>query len=488
MNSIYQTGIKSPLDEALKKTVDVQHGTLDTSGYSKVGEIPFDFERRCLSVVVQHEETCLLITKGAPESVLAHCTAYERDGEREPLDGVSGEVRTTYVNRYRALNSQGYRVLAVAYRVLPQQENYSKADEQSLVLLGFLTFADPPKADVAQVLQALKRDGVQVKILTGDNELVTRHVCAQVGLESSRVVLGSELEHMTDPALAQVVEEVNVFARVSPAQKNRIILALKSRKHVVGYMGDGINDAPSLHAADVGISVSGGVDVAKDAAGIILLEPSLQVLHNGIIEGRKAFGNVIKYLLMGTSSNFGNMFSMAGAYVFLPFLPMLPSQILLNNFLYDLSQVTIPTDNVDASYVRKPQHWDIKLIRNFMLFIGPVSSIFDFLTFFIMLRVFNANAVLFHTGWFVESLATQTLVLFIIRTAGNPLRSRPSLPLALTTLLIVTVGFVLPYTPLARPLGFTALPALYFLFLMGMIVIYLSLVELVKRRLMRYYA
>ncbi len=239
---------------------------------------------------------------------------------------MSDEMRTTYTNRYRDLSSQGYRVLAVAYRTLPQQETYNnKADERSLVLLGFLTFADPPKAGVAQVLHALKNDGVQVKIVTGDNELVTRHVCEQVGIESSRIVLGSELEHMTDPALAQVVEEVHVFARVSPAQKNRIILALKSRKHVVGYMGDGINDAPSLHAADVGISVSTGVDVAKDAADIILLEQDLHVLHNGIIEGRKAFGNVIKYLLMGTSSNFGNMFSMAGAYVFLPFLPMLPA-------------------------------------------------------------------------------------------------------------------------------------------------------------------
>src|SRR5579859_4422592 len=362
---------------------------------------------------------------------------------------------------------------------------YRKTDEQDLVLCGFLTFADAPKADAAQMLQALKSDGVQVKILTGDNELVTRHVCEQVGLESSRIVLGSELEHMTDSALAQVAEEANVFARVSPAQKNRVILALKSRKHVVGYMGDGINDAPSLHAADVGISVSTAVDVAKDAASIILLEQSLQVLHNGILEGRKAFGNVIKYLLMGTSSNFGNMFSMAGAYVFLPFLPMLPSQILLNNFLYDLSQVTIPTDNVDASYIRKPQHWDIQLIRNFMIFIGPVSSIFDFLTFFLMLWVFNAGAVLFHTGWFVESLATQTLVLFIIRTAGNPLRSRPSLPLTLTTLSIVAIGILLPYTPLARPLGFAPLPALYFLFLAGMVVIYLLLVQLVKQHLMR---
>jgi P-type Mg2+ transporter len=483
VNSTFQTGIKSPLDEAI-----VRHGMLDVGGYRKMGEIPFDFERRCLSVVVRHEETGLLITKGAPENVLACCTAYESAGERKPLDDGSGELRNTYVTRYRTLSAQGYRVLAVAYRTLPQQAVYRKTDEQDLVLLGFLTFADPPKADVAQVLQALKNDGVQVKIVTGDNELVTQHVCEQVGLASSRIVLGSELEHMTDPALAKVALEANVFARVSPAQKNRIILALKSRKHVVGYMGDGINDAPSLHAADVGISVSTAVDVAKDAADIILLEPSLAALHKGILEGRKAFGNVIKYLLMGTSSNFGNMFSMAGAYVFLPFLPMLPSQILLNTFLYDLSQVTIPTDHVDASYVRKPQRWDIKLIRNFMLFIGPVSSIFDFLTFFMLLKVFNAGAVLFHTGWFVESLATQTLVLFIIRTAGNPLRSRPSRPLAITTLLIVVVGCVLPYTPLAGPLGFTPLPVLYFLFLAGMVVSYLLLVELVKRHLMRRYA
>ena len=480
LNSTCETGIKSPLDEAI-----LGYGSVDVSGYSKVGEIPFDFERRCLSVVVRDEGEILLIIKGAPESVLKWCSAYESDGERRPLDSASDEARAKYVKMYRDLSAQGYRVLAVAYRSLPKQEVYRKTDEQDLVLLGFLTFADPPKADVAQVLQALKNDGVQVKIVTGDNELVTHHVCEQVGLASTRIVLGSELEQMTDPALAQVVEEVNVFARVSPAQKNRIILALKSRRHVVGYIGDGINDAPSLHAADVGISVSTGVDVAKDAAAIILLEQSLQVLHNGILEGRKAFGNVIKYLLMGTSSNFGNMFSMAGAYVFLPFLPMLPTQILLNNFLYDLSQVTIPTDNVDASYIKKPQHWDIGLLRRFMIFIGPISSIFDFLTFFLLLRVFQAGDVLFHTGWFVESLATQTLVLFIIRTAGNPLRSRPSRPLAITTLTIVAIGILLPYTPLAGLLGFKPLPPLYFLFLAGMVMIYLLLVELVKRRLMR---
>lgn len=483
LNSFYETGIKSPLDEAL-----LRYDTVDIGAYRKLGEIPFDFERRCLSVVVQHQDERLLITKGAPESVLPLCIAYELNGEPRPLDGASNEERTTYVKRYQNLSAQGYRVLAVASRVVPEAAQYSKTDEQALILRGFLTFADPPKSDVAQVLQALKNDGVQVKILTGDNELVTRHVCSQVGLESSRIVLGSELEQMSDAALTQVVEQVQVFARVSPTQKNRIILALKRRKHVVGYMGDGINDAPSLHTADVGISVSTGVDVAKDAAAIILLEQSLQVLHNGILEGRKAFGNVVKYLLMGTSSNFGNMFSMAGAYIFLPFLPMLPSQILLNTFLYDLSQITIPTDNVDASYIKKPQHWDIRLLRTFMIVIGPISSLFDFLTFFLLLRVFQAGAVLFHTGWFVESLATQTLVLFLIRTAGSPLRSSPSRPLLFTTLVIVAIGLLLPFTPLATPLGFTALPPLYFLFLASMTAAYLFLVELVKRHLMRRYA
>ena len=479
LNSSYETGIKSPLDEAI-----LQCGKVDSSGYSKIGEIPFDFERRRLSVVVQHGEELLLITKGAPESVLPFCSLYEINNESKPLDDTA---RASFAKRYQDLNTHGYRALAVAYRSIPQIAHYSATDEQSLVLLGFLTFADPPKPDAAQVLQALKNDGIQVKILTGDNELVTHHVCEQVGLDSSRIVLGSELDKMSDDALAKVVEQVNVFARVTPRQKNRIILALKRRKHVVGYMGDGINDAPSLHAADVGISVSTGVDVAKDAASIILLEKSLQALHDGILEGRKAFGNVLKYLLMGTSSNFGNMFSMAGAYVFLPFLPMLPSQILLNNLLYDTSQMAIPTDTVESTFMKKPQHWDISLIRKFMIFIGPLSSIFDFLTFFIMLNFFHAGPVLFHTGWFMESLATQTLVVFVIRTAGNPLRGRPSLPLTITVLLVVAIGMLLPYTPLAGPLGFTPLPGLYFLFLIAMTVVYLLLVELVKRPLMKQY-
>jgi Mg2+-importing ATPase len=290
---------------------------------------------------------------------------------------------------------------------------------------------------------------------------------------------------MTDPALSHVVGETRVFARISPAQKNRILLALKHNGHAVGFMGDGVNDAPSLHAADVGISVSSAVDVAREVADVILVEPGLRVLHDGIIEGRKAFGNVMKYLLMGTSSNFGNVFSMAGASIFLPFLPMLPTQILLNNLLYDLSQLTIPTDNVDDTYLQKPQHWDIGLIRNFMVFIGPISSIFDFLTFYVLLHFFRASEAQFHTGWFVESLATQTLVLFVIRTAKNPLRSRPSSPLIATCLAAVGVGIYLPFSPLAGILGFTPLPAAYFGFVAVTTGVYLLLVEAAKRRLLR---
>lgn len=480
LNSFYETGIKSPLDAAV-----LRYKQLDVSSYRKLGEIPFDFERRRLSVVVEQAQNGepLLICKGAPESVLPVCSKYERDGQFIPLDDTSHAMCK---ETYQKLSAQGYYTIAVAYRPLPpKQEVYRASDEQDMILLGYLACFDPPKEDAGKVLEALRNDGVEVKILTGDNELVTRHICSQVGLNTDHMIVGTELDHINDSALAQMVEKTNVFARVSPAQKNRIILALKHRHHVVGYLGDGINDAPSLHTADVGISVASAVDVAKEAAELILLQQSLDVLLKGIIEGRKAFGNVMKYLLMGTSSNFGNMFSMAGAFVFLPFLPMLPAQILLNNFLYDLSQVTIPTDNVDAAYIQKPQRWNIKLIRDFMVFIGPVSSIFDFLTFFVMLAVFHASAELFHTGWFVESLATQTLVLFVIRTAGNPFRSRPSKPLTITVIVVVLFGLILPYTPLAGPLKFVPLPGLYYLFLAGATLAYLLLVEVVKRRLMR---
>jgi len=353
------------------------------------------------------------------------------------------------------------------------------------VFAGFLAFSDPILPDVASIIAQLKADGVAIKILTGDSDPAARHACSQVGFDAARIVSGDEIARMNDDALAHVAEEASVFARVSPAQKSRIILALKRRGHVVGFMGDGINDAPSLHTADVGISVMSATDVAREAADVILRRPGLDVLHRGIIEGRRASGNMMKYLLMGTSSNFGNMFSMAAASAFLPFLPMLPTQILLNSFLYDLAQITIPSDNVDREYLSRPQRWDVRLIRDFMIYIGPVSSLFDFLTFYVLLHVFHAGEPLFHTGWFVESLATQTLVLFVIRTQGNPLTSRPSRALTVTTLATVVVGALLPLTPLAGPLGFVVLPMRFGLFVAVATVAYLALVQVAKVLLFR---
>ncbi|MGA7786090.1 MAG: magnesium-translocating P-type ATPase, partial [Candidatus Acidiferrales bacterium] len=477
INSKYETGIRSPLDTAI-----LERACPAADGYEKRDEIPFDFERRRVSVVVEKKTEGgverLLVAKGAPEGLLPLCGQHQCG----PLPAIMDAAATqTARGTYEALSRKGFRVLAVAFAKVPEQAKYTKEDEKELVLAGFLAFSDPILPDTITALAELKSDGVEVKILTGDNELVARHVCEQVGLDSSRVVLGEELQKTDNAAMGALVERTTVFARVSPAQKHRIILELRGRGRVVGYMGDGINDAPSLHSADVGISVPTAVDVARDAADIILVEPGLGVLHRGILEGRKASGNAMKYLLMDTSSNFGNMLSMAAASVFLPFLPMLPTQILLNNFLYDLSQVTIPTDNVDEEYITKPQRWDMKLIRNFMLFLGPISSIFDFLTFYVMLRLLHAGEPEFHTGWFVESLATQTLVLFVIRTMRNPFRSRPSSPLTIATLAIVAVAVVLPFTPLAGPLGFTPLPAIFYLFLAGATVTYLGLVEIGKR-------
>ncbi len=480
VNSSLETGIRSPLDAAI-----LAHCQLDISAYRKVGEIPYDFDRKRLSVVVDSAGKRLLITKGAPENVLPKCTKFETvtaDGQPTPPRALEDASRASCQTTNQKLSAQGYRVLAVAYREVLQQPAYHVSDETDLTLVGYVTFLDPPLKDASEMVAALRADGVEIKILTGDNDLVARHVCQQVGLNVERIVLGDELEQMSDPALQTIAESTAVFARVSPAQKNRIMLALKTRKHVVGFLGDGINDAPSLHVADVGISVASAVDVAKDAAEVILLERSLRVLHNGVLEGRRAFGNVFKYLMMVTSSNFGNVLSMAGAAVVLPFLPMTATQVLVNNFLYTVSQVTIPTDNVDATVIQKPHHWDIGLIRDFMIRIGPISSIFDFLTFAVMLAAFHASQTLFHTGWFVESLATQTLVVFIIRTAGNPLKSRPSWPLAVTTVAIVLVGVVLPFVPLvAVPLGFTPLPAGFFLFLVLATAAYLFLVEVGKR-------
>jgi P-type Mg2+ transporter len=480
INSKFETGIRSPLDDVI-----LQQPATKIEAYTKCDEIPFDFERRRLSVVVEHGGKRILITKGAPEGIFPLLAGYELEGKTLPISDDASK-RTQQVSN--KLNNEGFRSLAVAYVEVPAQADYSVKDERNLILAGFLSFADQPLPDAAQILASLKQDGVEMKVISGDNDRVTGHVCSEVGLDPGRIISGEDLERMTDPALGVVSEETRVFARISPAQKNRILLALKHNGHAVGFMGDGINDAPSLHAADVGISVSSAVDVARDAADVVLVQPGLRVLHDGIVEGRKAFGNVMKYLLMGTSSNFGNVLSMAGASLFLPFLPMLPTQILLNNLLYDLAQLTIPTDNVDETYLRKPQHWDIGLIRNFMVYIGPISSIFDFLTFYFLLHFFRSTEAQFHTGWFVESLATQTLVLFVIRTAKNPFRSRPSTPLIATCLAAVAVGILLPFSALAGVLGFTPLPASFFAFLAVATGAYLLLVEFAKQGLLRHAA
>ena len=474
LNSYFQTGIKSPLDDAILK---YQRPAIVE--YEKVDEIPFDFNRKRLSVVVRRGSEDFLITKGEAESMFAICATVSIDGAPQPFD----ESRRAQASEtLKKLSADGYRALGVAFRKVEKQDAYALAAEREMTLAGFAAFLDPPKEGIVAVLEALKKNGVSVVIMTGDNQYVTQKVAHDVGLATDRIVTGDQVDTMDDAALAYQAEHGAIFARVSPEQKNRVILGLKARGRVVGYIGDGINDAPSLHTADVGISVMNGVDVAKDAAKIILLEKDLAVLNEGVMEGRRCFANIMKYIIMGTSSNFGNMFSMAAASLFLKFLPMLPTQILLNNFLYDTSQIAVPGDNVDPALLHKPKRWQIAFIRQFMMIIGPISSIYDFLTFGVLLWLFHAgtNAPLFRTGWFVESLATQTLVVFVIRTAGNPFRSRPSGRLLIGVVAVAAVGALLPYTALGPLLGFTPLP----LSLLGAISLlaltYLFLVQAVK--------
>ena len=474
LNSYFEAGIKSPLDDAILK-----HEHPSAAEYEKVDEIPFDFNRKRLSVVVRHGAEHLLITKGEAESVLAVCGTVIVDGAPQPFDD---NRRAQAAESFKKLSADGFRTLGVAVRKVEQQNGYALADEREMTLAGFAAFLDPPKEGIAAVLDALNKNGVSVVIMTGDNQYVTQKVAHDVGLPSDLIVTGNQVDTMDDAALAYQAEHGAIFARVSPEQKNRVILGLKARGHVVGYIGDGINDAPSLHTADVGISVMNGVDVAKDAAKIILLEKDLGVLNEGVTEGRRCFANIMKYIIMGTSSNFGNMFSMAAASLLLPFLPMLPTQILLNNFLYDTSQVAVPGDNVDPALVHKPKRWQISFIRQFMTIIGPISSIYDFLTFGLLLWVFHAatNPPLFRTAWFVESLATQTLVVFVIRTAGNPLKSRPSRPLMTAVIAIVAIATALPYTPLGTLLRFTPLPLSLLGAIAGLAVTYLLVVQVVK--------
>lgn len=490
MNSFYQTGLRNLLDRAV-----LAHQELDVErSCRKIDEIPFDFQRKRMSVIIDYEETHVLICKGAVEEIYSACDQYQIDDDiYEMIDMVKSDLH----DEYRRLSADGYRVLAIAYREFERtKEVFSAADESHMILLGYIAFFDPPKDSSAKAIKALGASGVKIKILTGDNDLVTRKVCADVGIPIAKVVLGKGLQEMDQAEFAKVVEEANVFAGLSPAQKEQIITQLRRNGHVVGFMGDGINDAPAMKAADVGISVDSAVDVAKESADIVLLEKSLMVLEDGIIEGRKIFGNIVKYIKMGASSNFGNMFSVVGGSYFLPFLPMAPIQILVNNFLYDISQTGIPTDKVDEEYLSKPRHWDIARIKKFMLFIGPMSSIFDYATFFLMLYFFGCIGYklsgasagmkvyyesLFHTGWFVESLLTQTLIVHIIRTNRIPfIQSRASAYMIMTTMAVMGVAVFLPYSPLAATLGFVPLPLVFWVWIAAFLVSYSVITHLMK--------
>jgi Mg2+-importing ATPase len=508
LNSHFQTGLRNVLDRAILKYFK-EHTDLTIEGFAKADEIPFDFQRKMMSVVVETpQKGHQLISKGAPESVFTACSGYELDGKVNPIEPVLLEdLKEEYDN----LSADGFRVLAIAYRDFQPKAAYSKDDEQGLILKGYVAFLDPPKDTAAEAITALQNHGVTVKILTGDNELVSRKICKEVGISLEHVLTGPIVEKMNDAELASAAEETTLFVRLSPAHKQRIIKALQSNQHVVGFMGDGINDSPALRAADVGISVDTAVDIAKEAADAILLEKSLMVLEEGVLEGRKVFANILKYIRMGASSNFGNMFSVLGASLWLPFLPMAPIQILTNNLLYDFSQVPIPTDTVDAEQITKPRPWSIKEISRFILFIGPCSSIFDYTTYVIMWFVFKCSnlmltpplelserfahaanpdatyaAALFQTGWFVESLLTQTLIIHIIRTYKIPfLQSRASLPLTLTTIGIMVFAVWLPFSPIGPWLGFVPLPASFWSFIGLTLLAYMVLTQFIKMWLIK---
>jgi Mg2+-importing ATPase len=474
VNSHFETGMKSPLDEAI-----LAAHPFDLTGWTKIDEVPFDFERRRVSVLVEHEGKRRLIVKGAPEELLRLSARYEAEnGEERPLDP---ETRRAFAATLEGLGAEGFRALGVAsHEIDAKDSDIAIADESNLVFAGFAVFLDPPKASAGATIQALAAAGVAVKVLTGDNEIVTRHVFSEIGVPVTGVLTGDALTQLSEEALLGQLPKVNLFCRVNPQQKLRILLALKRLGHVVGFMGDGINDAPALHAADVGISVDGAADVARASADLILLEHDLSVVRDAVDGGRQTVQNVSKYVLMGSSSNFGNMFSMAGAALFLPFLPMLPIQILLNNLLYDVSEIAIPFDGVDPEAIASPVKWDIAFIERFMLIFGPVSSVFDFLTFYALLTFFGAGEALFQTGWFMESMATQVLVVFAIRTRRQFFRSRPSGFLIAMALGVVAVAIALPLLPVGHWFGFVPPPPLFFAYLVGATLAYLALVEIVK--------
>ncbi|MGI4950506.1 MAG: magnesium-translocating P-type ATPase [Janthinobacterium lividum] len=481
INSRFESGMKSPLDEAI-----VSARAFDVTAWRKIDEVPFDFERRRVSVLVEHEGVRRLIVKGAPEEVLRLSGQYEKDGKDLPLDA---ETRRIFEATLAGLGGEGFRALGVASRqVAADHATAAVCDEADLVFAGFAVFLDPPKASAGVTIRAMAEAGVAVKVLTGDNEQVSRHVFQEIGVAVTGVLSGVELERMSDEALIGALPRVNLFCRVNPQQKHRVLLALKRLGHVVGFMGDGINDAPALHAADVGISVDGAADVARAAADLILLDHDLSVVRDAIVAGRGTVLNVSKYVLMGASSNFGNMFSMAGAALILPFLPMLPIQILLNNLIYNVSEVAIPFDTVDAEAVTGPVTWNVKLVERFMLVFGPLSSVFDFMIFYALLHVFGATETLFQTSWFVYSMVTQLLVVFCIRTRRRGWRSRPGRLLVGATAAAVTVALVLPMLPIGHWFGFVPPPAIFYVYLAAVAVAYLATVEAAKALFYRRFA
>ena len=501
VNSHFQTGLKSVLDRAVLAHEET-HAHARIPEFAKVDEIPFDFERRIMSVVVRTPQGMdRVIAKGAPEAIFPKCACFRLEGASLPMDHPHIEELT---REYERLSADGFRVLAIATKDMVQRVTgagaaapYSKSDECDLVLEGYVAFLDPPKETAAAAIEMLQRHGVWVKVITGDNDLVARKVCKEVGLATDVVVLGAEVEKMTDEQLADAAERATLFARVSPSHKQRIIRALQSRKHTVGFLGDGINDAPAIHAADVGISVDTAVDVAKESADLILLEKSLLVLGDGVLQGRRVFANIVKYVRMGASSNFGNVFSVLGASIFVPYLPMLPIQILTNNLLYDIGQTAVPTDSVDPDQVERPRSWDMKGLTRFIVLVGPCSSVFDYTTYLLMLYVFHCWDVstpaaaahsesLFQTGWFVESLLTQTLVIHVIRTNKVPfVQSRPSTTLLLVSLLVAIVGISLPLSPLGRYLGFVPPPPLFWPLVGLTLACYVALTQGMKSWLLR---
>jgi Mg2+-importing ATPase len=474
--AVGETIVGNPMDTAIWEYAKKNAKEQSTTSFIKIDEIPFDYQRRLMSVVVKSNCENILISKGAPESIFARCTHADLSGRIEPLEQVQEAINSKFFH----LSQLGYRLLAIGSRVVEDKKSYTIEDEKDLTLIGLLIFTDPAKKDAHEAIDRLKGMGVDVKILTGDNELVAKTICDELKVPVKKIVVGSDLVQMSWAEVKETVEQTTIFARITPEQKLDIIKALKENGHVVGFGGDGVNDAPALYEADVGISVDSAVDVAKEAADLVLLEKNLLVMADGITEGRKIFGNTMKYILMGTSSNFGNMFSAAAASVFLPFLPMLPMQILFMNLLYDVANMTLPTDNVDEEYIKYPKRWDIGFVRKYTLFFGPFSSLYDFLTYGIMLFIFGAaaNPALFQSGWFVESFWTEVLVIFVIRTRRIPfLTSRPGKWLVLLTLGCVAFGTILPFTILGNALGFTALPPEYWVLLILMVATYLVLVD-----------